>query len=74
MDVYTPKEIGRMLGGINEKHVNDYLARAGFQYKNEKYQWVLDKAAERYTHIKDDGSIEWTPYVIQYLIPMLRRL
>ena len=54
--LFTPTELGGMLGGLSGKTVNHMLADAGLQYRLPDGKWVLTELGKQYGVILDTGK------------------
>ena len=54
--LFTPTELGGMLGGLSGKTVNRMLADAGLQYRLPDGKWVLTELGKQYGIILDTGK------------------
>lgn len=54
--LFTPAELGGMLGGLSGKTVNRMLADAGLQFRVPDGKWVLTELGKQYGVILDTGK------------------
>jgi phage anti-repressor protein len=54
--ILTPTEIGKLLGGLNPRRVNNQLALEGFQYKNDAGIWTITDKGKPYAVLLDVGK------------------
>lgn len=54
--LFTPTELGGMLGGLSGKTVNHMLADAGLQFRVPDGKWVLTELGKQYGIILDTGK------------------
>lgn len=54
--ILTPTEIGKLLGGLNPRRVNNQLVLEGYQYKNEAGIWTITDKGKPYAVLLDVGK------------------
>jgi phage anti-repressor protein len=54
--ILTPTEIGKLLGGLTPRRVNNQLVLEGFQYKNEAGIWTITDKGKPYAVLLDVGK------------------